>query len=73
MASSYDRSGGNNDWNQYQSPTGHLSDSYNNEDVIVTELTGPGVLTRFWMPHAAANEGFPVKVYIDGQLKIDTN
>lgn len=81
MASSYDRSGGNNDWNHYEHPTGWLTDTDPNDGiqehhdipVTVTELTGPGVLTRFWMPHADANVPFPLKVYVDGQLRIDTD
>jgi len=70
LASSYDRAGGNNDFNYYQSPTG-LQDS--NVDTTITTLTGPGVITRFWMPHAAADGAFDVKITVDGSLLIDTN
>ncbi|KKM59101.1 hypothetical protein LCGC14_1548560 [marine sediment metagenome] len=70
MASSYDPLGGNLDFNYYQWPEGHRTDD---TPTIVTEIQGPGVITRFWMPHAAANAGFPVKISIDGVLLIDTN
>ncbi len=75
LASSYDRSGGNNDWNHYHSPAGHLNDPvlHDGIEVVLMEVTGPGVLTRFWMPHAGANAGMPHKVYVDGQLIIDTD
>jgi hypothetical protein len=74
LASSYDRSGGNYDWNHYHSPTGLLDDPADDGvSVTVAELTGPGVLTRFWMPHAAADTSYPLKVYVDGQLRIDTD
>ncbi len=79
LASSYDRAGGNADYNQYESPTGLLNtypDDDNIETTVVT-LTGPGVLTRFWMPHACADAGangvIPVKIFIDGQLLINTD
>jgi len=71
LASSYDRTGGNDDFNYYQSPTG--PQTTDGPTTIVT-LTGPGVITRFWMPHATANVGFDVKMSIDGvPLAINTN
>ena len=79
LASSYDRDGGNLDWNQYESPIGHLNDDSTDDDIVttVTTLSGPGVITRFWMPHATSNAGaggvFPVKIRVDGVLAIDTN
>jgi hypothetical protein len=71
LISSYDRAGGNDDYNHYEYPTGLRTDDV---DAILTPvdglgqttLLGPGVLTRFWMPHAAAEVPFPVKITIDG-------
>ncbi|MCK4625552.1 MAG: DUF2961 domain-containing protein [Phycisphaerae bacterium] len=73
LASSYDRTGGNLDFNYYESPTGHQTGDV--DPVTVATITGPGVITRFWMPHAAANKGFNVKMYVDGAVTpvIDTN
>ncbi len=73
MASSYDRSGGNDDINYYESPTGFQDQTV--DPVTVLTVDGPGVLTRFWMPHFTANSAFKVRMYIDGasQPAIDTN
>ncbi|MFA5864302.1 MAG: DUF2961 domain-containing protein [Phycisphaerae bacterium] len=73
LASSYDRSGGNNDFSQYESPPGWLPDNIS-EQVIVKTLTGPGEITRFWMPHRIANQPFQVRMYFDGESnpRIDT-
>lgn len=78
LASSYDRSGGNNDRNQYLSPSGYLNQPEDDGiTVIAAEATGPGMITRMWMPHATANAGaggaLPLRIYLDGQLAIDTN
>ena len=70
MASSFDRTGGNSDSNNYEFPEGRQSGDV---DTVVTTLSGPGVITRFWMPHACADEAFPVKITIDGALRIDTD
>ena len=70
LVSSYDRSGGNDDFNQYESPEGLQT---GNVETIVATLAGPGVLTRFWMPHVAAGAGFPVRITIDGTTVIDTD
>jgi hypothetical protein len=35
-------------------------------------LDGPGVITRFWMPHRAADIEFKVKVLLDDVVVIDT-
>lgn len=70
LASSYDRSSGNADYNHYESPPGLVTVDANTTAVT---LSGPGVITRFWMPHAAANEAFDVKITIDGVLKIDSD
>jgi hypothetical protein len=61
LASSYDRTGGNVDFSNFESPG------------VISEVNGPGVVTRFWMPHGSANIPRPIRVYIDGQLRINTN
>jgi hypothetical protein len=61
LASSYDRTGGNNDFSNFDAPG------------LIREVTGPGVVTRVWMPHASANIPRPLRVYVDGQLRITTN
>ncbi|MDP6417242.1 MAG: DUF2961 domain-containing protein, partial [Gammaproteobacteria bacterium] len=71
MASSYDRSGGNLDINHYESPTGLQEE--NVDPVTVVTVDGPGVVTRFWMPHYTADSAFKVKMYVDGSLAINTN
>ncbi len=76
MASSYDRSGGNLDFNHYLWPTGYQDSSQQTEPsipTIVAEIEGPGVLTRFWMPHAAADKAFVLKMTIDETTVIDTD
>jgi hypothetical protein len=70
MASSYDRAGDNKDYNQYESPAGLQSVD---TDTVITTLLGPGIITRFWMPRAGADQAVPVKVTVDGTLLIDTN
>jgi len=70
LASSYDRTDGNDDFNYYESPEGHQTTEL---DTVVVTLPGPGVITRFQMPHAAANAAFPVKITVDGVLRIDTD
>jgi len=76
LASSYDRLGDNKDYNQYESPAG-FQDSKTQTPVslptTVTTLVGPGILTRFWMPRAAADVGFTVKMTVDGTLQINTD
>jgi len=70
MASSYDRAGGNKDYNQYESPSGLQAGDTN---TVITTLSGPGIITRFWMPRAGADQAVPVKVTVDGALLIDTD
>ena len=71
LASSYDRDGGNDDYSQYEFPEGLQTTSV---DTVVKTLDGPGVITRFWMPHREANRAFEVRMTLDGvPLKIDTN
>ena len=71
MASSYDRTGGNLDVNHYEWPTGLQEETV--DPVTVVTVDGPGVLSRFWMPHYTADSAFKVKMYIDGSLAIDTD
>ena len=71
LASSWDRSGGNLDFNNYQQPPGHTSGDV--DPVTIVSLNGPGLLTRFWMPHATANQAFPLRIFVDGQLAIETD
>lgn len=69
LASSYARSGADDDYNNYQSPEGPRTED---EPVVALEVRGPGVLTRFWMPHQCAVEGFKIRLVIDGQVRVDT-
>jgi len=71
MASSYDRGGGNSDYSQYESPTGLQLNPV--DPAVVLDVTGAGVLTRFWMPHYTANRSFDLRVYVDGSLAIDSD
>jgi hypothetical protein len=71
MASSYDRAGANRDYNHYEWPVGFQTTDV--DPVTITEVTGPGMITRFWMPHAIANAAMKMKLTIDGQVVIDTN
>jgi hypothetical protein len=68
LASSYDRNGNTlNDAGNYagfDAGTGLH---------VIGALSGPGELTRFWMPHLSANGAAPVKIFLDGNLAIDTN
>ena len=76
IAGTYDQGGGNLDYNWYEWPEGFQDSKLQVEENIPTRvvtLTGPGVLTRFQMPHAAANQAFTVKMTVDGTVVIDTN
>jgi hypothetical protein len=72
LASSYDRDGGGDDYSQYESPPGLITEDVN---AIVKTIEGPGVIYRFWMPHAMARQGFVVRMFFDGEetARIDTN
>ena len=72
LASSYDRSGANDDYSQYESPPGLITDQI---DAIVKTIDGPGVIYRFWMPHAIARRGFVLRMFFDGEQTptIDTD
>ncbi len=64
LASSYDRSGGNNDYSHYESPLGLLTTDVN---ATVKTIEGPGVIYRFWMPHVMARRHFVVRMYFNGE------
>lgn len=64
LASSYDRQGGNHDFNHYQDPPGELHGS---QMVTAKTVDGPGIVYRFWMPHLTANKDFLVRMYFDGE------
>ncbi|MFN8179315.1 MAG: DUF2961 domain-containing protein [bacterium] len=72
LASSYDRSGGEEDANQYEYPPGEI---HGDLDVIAGTLRGPGAIYRFWMPHATATRSFAIRMYFDGEStpRIDTD
>jgi hypothetical protein len=69
LASSFDRNGQNYDYNWYLQPQGWQQQD---ASTVVTQLSGPGILTRFWMPHATASCGFTERLIIDGTTAIDT-
>jgi len=71
LASSYDRNGGNYDYSHYES-TGSVCQTTDVDPVTVVTLDGPGVITRFWMPHRTADEEFKVTVLLDDVVVIDT-
>lgn len=72
LASSYDRTGENSDFSQYEWPPGLIQDE---RVCTVATLIGPGVVTRFWMPHLTARRGFVVRMYFDGEAtpRLDTS
>lgn len=71
LASSYDRSGGNLDFSQYESPPGLLREVVT---ATVKTIQGPGVIYRLWMPHLTTKKAFPIRMYFDGETtpRIDT-
>lgn len=76
IVSTYDQGGGNLDYNWYEWPEGFQDSTLQVEESIPTRivtLAGPGILTRFQMPHAAANQSFTVKMTVDGAVVINTN
>ena len=75
VASSYNRTfsiyNTHNDYNRYDS---HPSGAGGNVDpVTIRELTGPGLITRTWMPWQPGPE-FNLKFYFDGEItpRLDT-
>jgi hypothetical protein len=76
MASSWDRTGGNNDWNWYPEYDRQLNELADNGlRVTLLDIQGAGLLTRYWMPHATANKTRDIWITIDGQISflLDTN
>ena len=71
LASSYDRTGENEDYSHYEYPPGLVLDPVT---CTVKTLQGPGVIRRFWMPHLTANRSFVVRMYFDNEPtpRIDT-
>jgi hypothetical protein len=69
LASSYDRDGGNLDWNWYPGYDRHLNDTADNDlPVTLLDVQGSGVLTRYWMPHATANDARQIIITVDAGL-----
>jgi len=64
LVSSYDRTGANWDASYYESPTGFIQEPLT---ATLGTVQGPGMIYRFWMPHMTAKQGFPVRVYFDGE------
>ncbi len=69
LASSYDRTGGNTDYNYYELPPGFQDTDV---ETVIATLTGPGIVTRIWMPHATADGVLPIRMTVDGVVQIDT-
>ncbi|MFN3167162.1 MAG: glycoside hydrolase family 172 protein [Phycisphaeraceae bacterium] len=70
LFSSYDRAGGNADYNYYVSPTGYVDVV---TDTVSVQVNGPGVTRRFWMPHRTADAIYDLRVTVDGVVVYDTN
>ena len=64
LVSSYDRTGGNKDASYYESPPGFIQEPLT---ATLGTIQGPGMIYRFWMPHLIAKQGFPVRMYFDGE------
>ncbi len=63
MHSSYDRTGGNDDWGTF------LRDSAEPGWKVVADLKGPGVLTRFWFTGAKDGAPHRFRFYFDGETE----
>lgn len=69
LASSYSRFGDTkNDYDHFDNGDANQPDGFK----LVRQVNGPGLITRFWMPHHSAQQDAAVRVFVDGQLKIDT-
>ena len=66
MVSSFDRTGGNNDFNNFAGPGSEAG------WVTLVDAKGPGCIRRMWM--TGMDPGHPLRVYIDGEKtpRIDT-
>lgn len=58
LYSSHDRSGGNNDFNNFHGPGSESG------WVTLVDLNGPGCIRRLWM--TGTDPGHPIRIYIDG-------
>jgi hypothetical protein len=69
LNSSYDRDGGNLDWNWYPGYTRQLNEAAD-DGIAVTllDVQGAGVLNRYWMPHATANDTRDITITVDEGL-----
>lgn len=63
MHSSYDRTGGNDDWGTF------LRDSEEPGWKVVADLEGPGVLTRFWFTGAKDGAPHRFRFFFDGEAE----
>ncbi|MBR4190323.1 MAG: DUF2961 domain-containing protein [Kiritimatiellae bacterium] len=63
MHSSWDRTGGNDDWGTF------LRDSAEPGWKVVADLQGPGVLTRFWFTGAKDGLPFRFRFFFDGEAE----
>lgn len=61
LYSSYDRTGGNNDFNQFAGPGSEPG------WVTLVNLKGPGCIRRFWT--TGTDPGHPIRIYIDGETR----
>lgn len=59
LLSSYDATGGNDDFNRFQAPGREAG------WVTLADLKGPGVIRRFWT--TGVDTGHPFKIYFDGE------
>ncbi len=59
MISSFDRTGGNDDFNNF------AAKSKENGWVVLADLKGPGCIRRFWM--TGTDPGHPVRMFFDGE------
>ena len=60
LISSFDRTGANEDYNQFQGKT-------KDGECILADLKGPGVVSRFWFTGTQPNKKF--RFYFDGEKK----
>jgi len=61
MITSFDRRGGNNDFNNF---TGQGTEP---GWFVMADVKGPGCIRRFWM--TGTDPGHPIRIYIDGERK----
>ena len=61
LYSSFDPTGGNDDFNRYSGPGSELG------WVTIVDLKGPGCIRRFWI--TGLDHGHPFKLYFDGENK----